>query len=149
MRSFIPISLIVAGACVLTTLAVLEEFEQSTDDVSQVPLVKAKMAIMTQRAEAVEDLLAGRRTFAETANRFKQLTGEDPTDSMRWLKMIYPDCCDEELYYRHVILYTETQLRQRCGDMSFSDELRQQLEELKRNGFIADSPVSPAGEEGE
>jgi hypothetical protein len=138
MRPFIPALVVVAGACALAGLGSLDNVDPVINDQSQVPLVEAKIATMKARSEAVDEMLAGRLTFAETAERFRQLTAEDPSDCMRWLRMIYPDCSDDELYYRHVILYAETRLRQHHRDSAYLDELKNQLKEMRKRESPSD-----------
>lgn len=138
MRPIIPILLVVVGACSLASLGVVDQIDPMLDDQSQVASVQAQIAVIKARHEAVEELLAGRLTFTDTAERFRQLAANDPCDCLRWLRIYCPDCSDDELYYQHVILYTKVRLRQLYRDLSFADELRNQLEEIRNRGIPHD-----------
>jgi hypothetical protein len=144
MRPLIPTLLVVAGACCLASLRAVDHLDSNIDDQSEVAAAKAKILVMKARSDAVEELLAGRLSFPETAERFRQLVANDPSDPLRWMRMFYPGCSDGELYYRHVILYTETRLQQLCQDMSFADGLRNQVEEIRCNEGFSESGVPPA-----
>jgi hypothetical protein len=87
-----------------------------------------------KRLEAVEELLAGRRSLSETAARFRELTEESPFDTLQGLRISHPGYSDDELHYVHVLAFVEAH----CGPLHVSEEklksLRDEFELWRKSG---------------
>jgi hypothetical protein len=141
MRPFVVVALVVASTF-LTGLNVVFEsssgdgfFESSETRRDLDRRLEAFQKAIIARQKAVDELIAGSRTLPETAARFRQITLIMDLDTIEWLHCAYPDCSDEEAYYRQVLSYAGCRL-------SFDEEnptlekLTRELEERRRNGTL-------------
>src|SRR5262249_21397688 len=70
------------------------------------------MDLGTERMHAVDEMLAGKATLRETADRFRGLARRDPLDAAELLRLCHPaDISENELFYRQVIYYSSARIR--------------------------------------
>jgi hypothetical protein len=95
------------------------------------------MELGAERIQAVDDLLAGKKTLKQTASRFRDLAFEDPLDVAELLRLCHPsDCPENELFYRQVIYYTSTRVRSRDLNEAMIHQLEAELEGLRAAGQL-------------
>src|SRR5579859_3100455 len=108
MRSFLHTLLLLSSLLSLAAFAALDRIDPTpVNTPAEKEYIRRVVAALQARHDAVDELLAGRQTFSETAARFRQVAAEDPNDVMRHLRTFNSGRSDAELYYLHVILYVE------------------------------------------
>lgn len=112
-----PIYSVVFAAAALqlgVAIQLLCGVELSRDDPDGVDQAerRQKIAALTQivanRHKAVDELLAGRQSLVQTVARFRELTAQSEFDVLPYLRHLHPGVADEELYYRHVLMYVQS-----------------------------------------
>jgi hypothetical protein len=107
-----------------------ERFSSLQEDARTAELTRAMGRVVAGRRDAVDDLLKGKANLAETAARFRHLAADDPNNIFRWLRQEFPTAsCEEELHFRHVLLFAEARHKETARNESAVAEIRKEMSE--------------------
>jgi hypothetical protein len=127
-----------AAWCVLS-LPAPDDFllpDSSLDGARQLPMMQHAIE---RRYQAVDDLLAGRKTVADTVACFRAIAHDDPADVRRGLQLLSPEISTEEdLFFMQVCHYAQALAQERRLDASSLQPLRDEAERRQtRNALSA------------
>lgn len=115
----------------------LDPMDSPSERIDREHRLQLMMEIGAERIQAVDDLLAGKKSLQQTAIRFRDLALDDPLDVAELLRLCHPaDCPDNELFFRQVLYYTSTRVRSRDMSDRIIDELEAELDCLRANGRL-------------
>jgi hypothetical protein len=104
------------------------------NDSLQTPLLQD---VIERRYQAVEELLAGRKSIAETIARFRALAQEDPLNVLEALHATFPDASTEDdLFFMQVYNYAIAVTNHHYLDDAGLRPLREELRRRTANPTI-------------
>lgn len=123
----------------------LDPVDSPSERLDREQRLQLMMELGAERIQAVDDLLAGKKTFKQTASRFRDLAIDDPLDVAELLRLCHPtDCPENELFYRQVLYYTSTRVRSRDISEKVIDDLEVELDRLRATEQLTlDPPALP------